>query len=117
MLLIRAITEQNRFIESTKKQKINEEHTLNAVEGNEEGSHNLLQNDGNSSRNSSGSTRYDTNNEKLGQSDHKEDNTVQMPISYTKKSLQVTTTEHDFEGKLLRQFYDLTVSFLVQTLK
>ena len=102
MSLIRAITEQNRFIESTKKQKINEENILNTVEENEEGRYNLLQNDGNSSRNSSGSTRYDTNNEKLGKSDHKEDNVVEMPISKTKKSFRETTTEDNFEGKLLR---------------
>ena len=101
MLLIRAITEQNRFIESTKKQKINEENTLNTIEGNEEGRSNLLQNDRNSSRNSSGSTRYDTNNEKLGKSYRKEDNTVKMPISKTKKSFRETTTEDNFDGKLL----------------
>ena len=102
MLLIRAIAEQNRFIESTKKQKIDEENTFNAVEGNEEGSYNLLQNDVNSSRNSSGSTRYDTNDEKLGKSDHKEDNAVKMSISNTKKSFQQSTTEYNIEGKLLR---------------
>lgn len=102
MLLIRAITEQNRFIESTKKQKINEENTFNVVEGNEEGSCNLLHNDGNSSRSSSGSIGNDKKNKKLGNSDHKEDNAVQMPISNTKKSFQITTTEYNIEGKLLR---------------
>ena len=102
MLLIRAITEQNRFIESTKKQKSNEENNLNAVEGNGEGSYNWLQNDGNSSRSSSGSIGNDKNNKKLGKSDHKEDNAVQMPISNTKKSFQITPTEYNIEGKLLR---------------
>ena len=115
-MLIRAITEQNRFIESTKKQKSNEENNLNAVEGNGEGSYNWLQNDRNSSRSSSGSIGNDKNNKKLGKSDHKEDNAVQMPISNTKKSFQITTTEYNIEGKLLRQFYDLAVSLLVQTL-
>ena len=101
MLLIRAITEQNRFIESTKKQKINEENTLNVIGGIEERSYDLLENDGNSYRNSSGSIMYDTNNKKLGKSD-KEDNAVKMPIFNTKKSLQETTTEENFEGKLVR---------------
>ena len=102
MLLIRAITEQKRLIESTKKQKISVENTFNAVEGNKEGSYNLLQNDENSSRSSSRSTKHDTNDEKLGKSDHKEGNAVKMPISNTKKSFQGTSTDYNIEGKLLR---------------